>query len=365
MIKLAPHPDGHLRTDRAVAIQNVNTARHTVVVDVVLTNNAKRDAVVYLTRSHVYTLWEQKVGGCEGDGILVVYEVLRVLRRRCTDEYNSLAVAGQCVDSGKRVTSRVDWCNSDVACTAARKRNVCKSNELEQRTCAFTRLWVNCKAVSYSEHVASLDGCACTSASDGDGGRPKQTYNLKIRDWTWYSEFTDNRVSFLAAKDENGKVRFKWGEMKPKQEEPKFKPAAAPVEVQEEVQPAPVQVADEANVKGILKPQADEESDPIRDALIAEYNQLYGKNPDKRMKNETIKKAIQDKVDEILDEGSTEEEEVEEESISDYFDQVKSITDPKQFIQWAKDTVAKFPDAPQEHVDMFKELCNAHYKSIM
>jgi hypothetical protein len=201
-----------------------------------------------------------------------------------------------------------------------------------------------------------------------DGGRPKQTYNLKIRDWTWYSEFTDGRVSFLAAKDENGKVRFKWGEMKPKQEEPKFKPAAAPVEVQDDVQPepqpAPVQVADEANVKGILKPQADDESDPVRDALISEYNQLYGKNPDKRMKNETIKKAIQDKVDEILDEGSTEEE-VEEETISDYFDQVKSITDPKQFIQWAKDVVAKFPDAPQEHVDMFKELCNAHYKSIM
>lgn len=198
-----------------------------------------------------------------------------------------------------------------------------------------------------------------------DGGRPKQTYNLKIRDWTWYSEFTDGRVSFLAAKDENGKVRFKWGEMKPKQEEPKFKPAAAPVEVQEEVQAAPVQVADEANVKGILKPQADDESDPVRDALIAEYNQLYGKNPDKRMKNETIKKAIQDKVDEILDEGSAEEEEYEEQTISDFFDSVKSITDPKEFIQWAKDTVAKFPDAPQEHVDMFKELCNAHYKSIM
>jgi len=194
-----------------------------------------------------------------------------------------------------------------------------------------------------------------------DGGRPKQTYNLKIRDWTWYSEFTDGRISFIAAKDENGKVRFKWGQMKPKEVEPEFKPAAAPVEVQDEVQPAPVQVADEANFKGILKPQADDESDPARDALIAEYNQLYGKNPDKRMKNETIKKAIQDKVDEILDEGETESDEL----ISDYFDQVKLIKDPKHFIQWAKDTVAKFPDAPQEHVDMFKELCNAHYKSIM
>jgi hypothetical protein len=60
-----------------------------------------------------------------------------------------------------------------------------------------------------------------------------------------------------------------------------------------------------------------------------------------------------------------EEDEYEEQTISDFFDSVKSITDPKEFIQWAKDTVAKFPDAPQEHVDMFKELCNAHYKSIM
>jgi len=76
-----------------------------------------------------------------------------------------------------------------------------------------------------------------------DGGRPKQTYNLKIREWTWYSEFTDGRISFIAAKDENGKVRFKWGQMKPKEVEPEFKPAAAPAEptdVQPEVQ-APVQ----------------------------------------------------------------------------------------------------------------------------
>jgi hypothetical protein len=70
---------------------------------------------VYLTRCHVYALWEQKVGGCEGDGILVVYEVLRVLRRRGTDEYNSFAVAGQCVYSSKRVACRVDRSNSDVA----------------------------------------------------------------------------------------------------------------------------------------------------------------------------------------------------------------------------------------------------------
>jgi hypothetical protein len=198
-----------------------------------------------------------------------------------------------------------------------------------------------------------------------DGGRPKQTYNLKIREWTWYSEFTDGRISFIAAKDENGKVRFKWGQMKPKEVEPEFKPAAAPVEptdVQPEVQ-APVQ--EDANVKGLLKKQADNEEDPERDALVAEYNQLYGKNPDKRMKNETIKKAIQDKVDEILDEGIMEEELTAEPSIADHFEEVKTITDPARFIQWAKETVAKYPNENPEYVQMFKELCNTHYKSIM
>lgn len=202
-----------------------------------------------------------------------------------------------------------------------------------------------------------------------DGGRPKQTYNLKIREWTWYSEFTDGRISFLAAKDENGKLRFKWGQMKPKQEEPEFKPAAAPAEptdVQPDVQ-APVQipVEDDANVKGLLKKQAESDDDPERDALVAEYNQLYGKNPDKRMKNETIKKAIQEKVDEILDEGIIEEELTAEPSISDHFDEVKTITDPAKFIQWAKETVAKYPNENAEYVQMFKELCNSHYKSLV
>tara|TARA_R110002020_G_scaffold58337_6_gene159858 strand:- start:7028 stop:7570 length:543 start_codon:yes stop_codon:yes gene_type:complete len=47
-----------------------------------------------------------------------------------------------------------------------------------------------------------------------DGGRPKQTYGLKMREWKWYAEFDKERLSFLACKDHNGKLRFKWGEMK-------------------------------------------------------------------------------------------------------------------------------------------------------
>lgn len=43
-------------------------------------------------------------------------------------------------------------------------------------------------------------------------GRAKQTWNLKIKEWRWYSEFKDGRIAFLAAKDQNGSMRFQWGE---------------------------------------------------------------------------------------------------------------------------------------------------------
>jgi len=45
-----------------------------------------------------------------------------------------------------------------------------------------------------------------------DGQKVKATWKLKLRDWVWYSEFKDGKVSFLAAKDDNGSLRYKWGE---------------------------------------------------------------------------------------------------------------------------------------------------------
>ena len=46
-------------------------------------------------------------------------------------------------------------------------------------------------------------------------GKPKQTWNLKLKDWLWYSEFTDNKISFLAANDGKN-TRFTWGKMESK-----------------------------------------------------------------------------------------------------------------------------------------------------
>lgn len=47
-----------------------------------------------------------------------------------------------------------------------------------------------------------------------DGNRVKQTYQLNIKAWLWYAEFTGNKISFLAAKDNHNQMRFQWGERK-------------------------------------------------------------------------------------------------------------------------------------------------------
>lgn len=36
----------------------------------------------------------------------------------------------------------------------------------------------------------------------------KSTYNLKIKEWKWFSQFENWKLSFLCAKDQNDKARF-------------------------------------------------------------------------------------------------------------------------------------------------------------
>lgn len=44
-----------------------------------------------------------------------------------------------------------------------------------------------------------------------DNGRAKQTWNLKLREWSWRVDVLDRVVTYLAAKDNNGNVRFIYG----------------------------------------------------------------------------------------------------------------------------------------------------------
>jgi len=44
------------------------------------------------------------------------------------------------------------------------------------------------------------------------GGKPKASWKLQLREWKWFSEFTDGKLTCLAAQDNHGQTRFKWGE---------------------------------------------------------------------------------------------------------------------------------------------------------
>ena len=186
-----------------------------------------------------------------------------------------------------------------------------------------------------------------------DGGRPKQTWNLKLKEWKWYSEFTDGRISFLAAKDENGKVRFQWGKLAEKKEKP-------------------VEVKDEANVDGILKKKKDE-TDPERDAAIAEYKAIFGNNPHGRMTTENIKKAIDEELAKELSEDDDDQDDIEfdaeEINLMDEYrtlvDKIETFDDPSDFSEWAREVLSEYMDSwDEEVVDEFKEKCNKHYKKI-
>lgn len=43
----------------------------------------------------------------------------------------------------------------------------------------------------------------------------KATYELKLRDWKWYSEFENGKITYLGCKDTTGAVRYQWGIIKP------------------------------------------------------------------------------------------------------------------------------------------------------
>ena len=44
-----------------------------------------------------------------------------------------------------------------------------------------------------------------------EGNKAKPTWDLKLKDWVWFSQFTDGKLNYLACKDEKGELRFKSG----------------------------------------------------------------------------------------------------------------------------------------------------------
>ena len=50
--------------------------------------------------------------------------------------------------------------------------------------------------------------------SEFDKTTNKPTFNFKLKEWVWYSEFTDNNLTYLGCKDNKGNVRFQFGKLK-------------------------------------------------------------------------------------------------------------------------------------------------------
>lgn len=40
----------------------------------------------------------------------------------------------------------------------------------------------------------------------------KASYDLNLRDWVWFSQFVEGKITYLACKDSEGNKRFEWGE---------------------------------------------------------------------------------------------------------------------------------------------------------
>lgn len=51
-----------------------------------------------------------------------------------------------------------------------------------------------------------------------EGNKAKQTWQLKLKDWLWFSQFTDGKINCLVAKDQNGNKRFSWGQYNKEQQ---------------------------------------------------------------------------------------------------------------------------------------------------
>lgn len=217
-----------------------------------------------------------------------------------------------------------------------------------------------------------------------ENGKARQTYELKIKDWKWYSEFTDGKISFLAAKDQDNNVRFKWGQMKPKTEEPTYKPASGGVSSVDEEEKVDSQSTipvnqEEGNVQGLLKKQ---DEDDQRAEAIADYEAMFGKKPHGRMSTETIINATNEESERRLSEELREDEEVEIEidiededddiptmnapTILDLIDEIQLQNDPKEFVAWAKESVTKWTGKDSDdNISTFKDLCNSHYQKII
>lgn len=169
-------------------------------------------------------------------------------------------------------------------------------------------------------------------------GRAKQTWGLKLKEWTWFSQFTDGKISYIACKDTNGKLRFQWGTYV-KDEEPT--PTPPPTK------PGKKNVNDpDANPKGVLKKKTDAEIE--LEALTQEYVNVVGEKPKANMTVEDIRGAI----DNVLNEELTLS--LYEQSLAD----MKKYTTKASLKEWAVPILNDLKSSDPDNYEPFKNQCN-------
>lgn len=50
--------------------------------------------------------------------------------------------------------------------------------------------------------------------SEFDKTTGKTTYDFKLKEWKWFSQFEESKITYLGCKDQNGELRFQWGQYK-------------------------------------------------------------------------------------------------------------------------------------------------------
>jgi hypothetical protein len=254
-------------------------------------------------------------------------------------------------------------------------------------------------------------------------GRKTASWGLKLKEWTWFSQFDDNgKLSYLAAKDQNNKKRFVWGEFNPdlkQQEVSGVKADSSPSE-----DPTVRGTSDEeekGNVEAMKKQEAEpiEQESPTEEQkaqpteeevkwneLAQKYEIMFGKKPRANTKLETLEQKIAEEtarreaekqeettssavysasgdeadeeddtpqpVDDAYSEDETtmteqqlEKAEEEQSMLQTYIDEIETFNDRSEFVEWAKEVVLHLTrKVTEEELVNFRNMCNEHYAKI-
>jgi hypothetical protein len=156
-----------------------------------------------------------------GYAVILAYKDARVDMKRLDDVYGPLGWKREHVKDNKNCIVSV-WCDAKKQWVSKEDTGT-ESNTEQAKGLAsdsFKRACFNWgigrELYDYPVISIKLNAVSGDKPQYGewylDNGKPKQGYGLKLKEWRWYSEFKDGSISFLAAKDEKGAIRFKWGE---------------------------------------------------------------------------------------------------------------------------------------------------------